>query len=201
MRRRNSIKHASAALLTAALLGGCGIIPVVAQQSTAAALRPVTTVAQWVATDLQIMGNLARGATASSREVTMATQSIQRATPVYAAPTAARTVSYARPKKEKDDARATANWDIPPAAVLARLTPDQADLQRAAQREAVKALIGETIFWKLDGREGSAMTKSENKLAAFTCRTFEQTVKFDDAVETARATACRTESTGWTRSF
>lgn len=203
MRERRFIKRASAVLLLTALLGGCGIIPMVAQQTTAAALRPVTAAAQIVKTDLQLMNNLARSATAQSaaqtREITMAMQSAP--SPVYAASTAPRTIGFSKPKRTKDDAKAIADWDILPAGVLAQLTKDQAALQRAAQREAATAVVGETIFWKLEGREGTAVTESENKMGAFTCRTFVQTLKLDDTVEKASATACRTETTGWTRSF
>ncbi len=194
---RGQINHASVILLAAALLSGCGIIPVVAQQTTAAALRPVTAAAQLVKTDLQLMGNLASSAAGPARQVATLAQTLPPAAPaVYPVP---RTIGFTRPKKER--AEAPADWDIMPADLLAKLTTDQAGLQRAAQREASTAVVGETIFWKLDGREGSAKTKSESKRGTFTCRIFEQTLKIDDSVETARATACRTETTGWTRSF
>jgi hypothetical protein len=194
---RGHINHATTVLLTAALLSGCGIIPVVAQQTTAAALRPVTAAAQLVKTDLQLMGNLASSAAGPARQITTVARAMPAAAPAaYAAP---RTIGFTRPKKER--AEVPADWDIMPAELLSKLTTDQAGLQRAAQREASTAIVGETIFWKLDGREGSAKTKSESKRGTFTCRIFEQTLKLEDSVETARATACRTETTGWTRSF
>ncbi len=96
---------------------------------------------------------------------------------------------------------AAAGLDILPAPVLARLTPDQAGLQRAAQGEALTAAVGETIFWHLEGREGTATTESESRMGGFTCRSFFQTLALEDTFEWASTTACRADNGTWTQSF
>ena len=212
MRGHQHLCYASTVLLTAVLLGGCGMIPVIAQQTTAAALRPVTATAQVIGYDLQVMSNIARSVTAQTavtgREITMAARTMPPATPaVYSprvapVPRAAKKIKSDPGKKDKNESeKAIQDWGILPPATLKRLTTDQVALQRAAQKEAATAIVGELIFWKLEGRQGTAKAESENKMGAFTCRTFEQTLTFEDSVERATATACRTETTGWTRSF
>ena len=201
MRGYKYLQCASLAL-AAALLGGCGVIPAVAQQTTAAALRPFTTAAQAIGTDLQIMGNLARSATAQTALQTRQITSAMTALPAAATPvTYPQTPMMPRINRPMRTEKAPDDWDLLPTDVLSRLTADQVGLQRAAQREAVTAVVGETIFWKLDGREGSATTESESKRGTFTCRTFVQTLTLENSKEKVRATACRTATTGWTRSY
>ena len=91
--------------------------------------------------------------------------------------------------------------DILPKDVLKRLTPDQAGLQRAAQKAAMTAPVGETVFWHLDGREGTAMTENESVVGSFTCRTFIQTLAMEDTFEKAKVKACRAREGAWTQSF
>lgn len=91
--------------------------------------------------------------------------------------------------------------EILPKATLAKLTPRQRGLQNAAQREAESAQVGESIFWNLEGRPGSAMTESENHLGEYLCRSFAQTIVIEGTEEQAFTTACRTEGGAWTPSF
>ncbi len=196
--------------LMAAALGGCGMIPVMARGTTAAALAPFTTAAQAVAVDLQLVGygfSALNQQAAHTRQITQLTRaqipaqspvsSVQPSPVSYQMPTSTN-ASRAKASKTTDK---SAGLDILPRDVLARLTPDQAGLQRAAQTAALTASVGETIFWHLDGREGTAMTETENNIGGFKCRTFVQTLAFEDNFEKASVTACRTEGGAWTQSF
>jgi len=200
----------------AASLGGCGLVPRMAQQTTAAALAPFTTAAQTVNTSMQIVGRGLSSMTAetarSSRQITTAVARRPAWAPVASTPQRPSTVSYQRPQTRtpksaaSDQSKAQADEaandiDILPAELLKRLTPDQAALQRAAQREALTAVIGETIFWHLEGREGTAMAESESIMGGFTCRTFVQTLALEDYFDNASAIACRTDGGAWTVSF
>ncbi len=201
-------------------LGGCGLLPRMAQQTTAAVLAPFTTAAQTVNTSMQIVGRGLSSMTAetarSSRQITTAVARSPARTPVASSPQRPSTVSYQKPfaktprpsaKDQSSDQNkqpadeAAHDIDILPAELLKRLTPDQAALQRAAQNEALTAVIGETIFWHLDGREGTAMAESESVMGGFTCRTFVQTLALEDYFENASAIACRTDGGAWTVSF
>ena len=202
--------------LLALPLAGCGVIPMVAQQTTAAMLRPFTTAAQAVGTDMQIVGRGLSAMTAEtgyrSRQVNTSFAQARAAMPPATAPMQPRTVSYPSPHVANaggSDARgnkappgkASAKLEVFPAEVLRRLSADQAGLQRTAQNEALTADVGETIFWHLAGREGTVMTESENLVGGFTCRTFVQTLAFEDNFEKASTTACHTEGGPWTQSF
>ncbi len=202
--------------LMALPLAGCGVIPMVAQQTTAAVLRPFTTAAQAVGTDLQIIGrgisSMTAQTTQNSRQITMAMAQSRAMMPPPTARIEPRTVSYPSPRPatsnfgpapaaRRTPGEAGAKLDVLPADVLSRLTPDQAGLQRAAQNEALTADVGETIFWHLEGREGTAMTESENLMGGFICRTFVQTLALEDYFDKASVTACRTENGAWTQSF
>jgi len=195
----------------AAALGGCGLVPRLAQQTTAAALAPFTTAAQVTNATLQTVGRGLSSMTSqtahSSRQITTAMARSQPAA-VRQQP---RTVSYqnsraaapkaAPPELSQAKPDEAVEMDILPSELLARLTPDQAALQRAAQTEAFTAVVGETIFWHLEGREGTAVTETESVMGAFTCRTFVQTIALEDYFDKASVTACRTARTAWTRSF
>ena len=91
--------------------------------------------------------------------------------------------------------------DILPKEILERLTTDQAGLQKAAQSEAMIAPVGETIFWHMDGREGTAMTESESLMGGFTCRNFVQTIALEDYFDKATLSACRNANGAWIHSF
>ncbi len=206
--------------LLALPLAGCGVIPMIAQQTTAAALAPFTTAARVVGTDLQIVGrglSAMVGPTAPGyRQVTMPMARTRAMAP--SARAQPRAVSYQpprRPSPGNGNVRAekapsaekaaahddSAGLEILPAALLARLTPDQAGLHRAAQSEAVTAAVGETIFWHLEGREGTVMAESENLMGGFTCRRFVDTLALEDFFEKSSAMACRADSGNWTQSF
>ena len=102
----------------------------------------------------------------------------------------------AKPGKSNDDVP-----DVLPADLLKRLTSDQAGMQHAAQRTAMKASVGETIYWFVDGRIGTAQTESESALGGFTCRVFVQTIALEDYFDKASLTACRNGDGAWTPSF
>ena len=214
MRGRHLLQHAflqraGIAALTSLWLGGCGVLPMVAQQTTAAALAPFTNAAQQINTGLQLVG---RGIAAATPRVV--SQSQQLTTAINQTRVAAQPITYQAPSPmpyraaqtskasgKKDDPSASAELDILPAKLLARLTPDQKGLQRAAQNAATKAVVGETVFWHLDGREGSVVTESENNMGGFTCRTFTQRLALEDYFDYATVIACRTKGGVWTRSF
>ncbi|MBY0508962.1 MAG: hypothetical protein K2P94_02310, partial [Rhodospirillaceae bacterium] len=92
-------------------------------------------------------------------------------------------------------------FDVLPKDVLGRLTEDQAGLQKAAQNVAMKAPVGETIFWHVDGREGTVTTETESVMGGFNCRTFVQTIALEDYFDKASLTACRNASGAWMTSF
>jgi hypothetical protein len=217
---RFSPRYIFLGLFAAAPLAGCGIVPGVAQQTTAAALAPFTTAAQAVGTDLMILQRAFASMSPPASRTLQATRPLSQPvinrvqpTPVsypapsYRAPTAnSTTVRRDKNRSSKKDAAAKNDGkppplDIMPADVLKRLTADQAILQHAAQQEAATAAIGETIFWHYDGREGSAMAESESQMGRFTCRVFVQTLAFEDDFEKVSATACHTGNGAWTQSF
>jgi len=205
------------ALMTVCL-AGCGVAPMVAQQTTAAALAPFTTAAQATNATLQTLG---RGMSAMSAQTAYTTRQLQiananmaRYQPVprpvsYQAPRPTRAPSAYKPPtpRSDDDRPATSKepvkptLDILPQELLQRLSEDQAGLQRAAQGEAMTAQIGEIIFWHLDGREGSAMAESESPMGGFTCRTFVQTIALEDYFDQASLTACRNVNGAWIQPF
>jgi hypothetical protein len=223
---RNLSRHIGVLLsvsLMTVCLAGCGIAPMVAQQTTAAALAPFTTAAQATNATLQTLG---RGMSAMSSQTAYTTRQLQIANanmaryqpaprPVsYQAPPPTRAPkAYKAPKSQRDEARsdkdrtASSNepikptLDILPKELLQRLSEDQAGLQRAAQGEAMTAQIGEIIFWHLDGREGSAMAESESPMGGFTCRTFVQTIALEDYFDKVSLTACRNANGAWIQSF
>ena len=60
--------------LCAGVVAGCGIVPMVAQQTTAAALAPFTTAAQATNATMQTLG---RGMTAMTAQTAQTTRQIQ----------------------------------------------------------------------------------------------------------------------------
>ena len=199
--------------LSAAALTACGVAPMVAQQTTAAALAPFTTAAQATNATLQTLG---RGMTAMSaqsaqtaRQIQIANYNASRYRP-QAQPasyqmqrpvTPSRVAKPASNKSGHTNNSAKPSIDVLPKDALDRLTADQAGLQKAAQSEAMTANIGETIFWHVDGREGTAMAESENLMGGFTCRTFVQTIAFEDYFDKASLTACRNGNGAWIQHF
>ena len=92
--------------------------------------------------------------------------------------------------------------DILPTSTLEQLTEDQAGLQRAAQSEAFSAPVGEEIYWEVEGRTGTAMALSEDQMGSFVCRTFVQTLTFEDETMSEGETVmCRNESSVWSAVF
>jgi surface antigen len=194
-------------------LSACGVAPIVAQQTTAAALAPFQTAAQATNATLQTLGRGMSTMTAQSaqtaRQIQIANANAARYRPIQQP----QPVSYATPRpspasksaRSKDDQAATKQvkptLDVLPQETLKRLTEDQAGLQRAAQSEAMTATVGETIFWKLDGREGTAVAEDEAVMGGFTCRTFTQTIALEDYYDAATLKACRNGSGAWLTSF
>ena len=200
--------------LCTSVVAGCGIVPMVAQQTTAAALAPFTTAAQATNATMQTLG---RGMTAMSAQTAQTTRQIQIANnnaryyrpqpqPVsYQTPRAptrsARTNSSSKNRAAKTKDAGKPSLDILPKEILERLTTDQAGLQKAAQSEAMLAPVGETIFWHMDGREGTAMAESESLMGGFTCRNFVQTIALEDYFDKATVSACRNANGAWIQSF
>lgn len=211
---RKVFKHFITAGLIATVLAGCGIVPMVAQQTTSAALAPFTTAANAAATNMQILGRGVQYMTAQTTQTTRQISAINNTAryyqpqpqPVtYQQPTRMPRADRTRAAKNNKDSSATARkdavFDVLPKNVLDRLSPDQTGLQKAAQNVATTAPVGETIFWHLDGREGSAMAETENVMGGFTCRTFVQTIALEDYFDTASLTACRNPNGAWITSF
>ncbi len=192
-----------------ACLAGCGVLPRVAQQTTAAAIAPVATTAQAVSRDLRAVSqNLAASSAAAartSRQVSQTAAQTRAATRAanqrreQLARTAERNAAI-RKRMEAEDGGPEA-FDLLPAAILAQLTEDQAALQRAAQKEAFGAPVGETIFWEDSGRTGTAMAEDEQPMGSFVCRTFVQTLLIDAVEERASALACKSPDGTWEASL
>lgn len=207
-------------------VSACGILPRVAQQTTAAAIAPVANTARVVSSDLRVISqNLARSSASieqSTRRVSL--QAAQTRAAINAARArseqitriAERSAALSAQRNAASGAAPAAGqpaeqvpFDVLPATVLARLTPDQAALQRAAQKEAFTAPIGEVIFWEDGGRTGTASAEDEKPMGSFLCRTFVQTVVFDDAEgengseseEKSEVLACRNPGGVWEASF
>lgn len=199
-------------MTAAAVLAGCGVLPRVAQQTTAAAVAPITTSARVVSQNLKVASqNIAASSAAAARSArqvsrtaaqTRAATQAARQRAKQAADMAKRNAAL---KKQIEETKAQAEasgaeaeaFDILPEAVLAKLTVDQAALQRAAQKEAFTAPVGETIYWEDSGRTGTAMAEDENPMGAFVCRTFVQTILIDDAEQKGSAVACRNPDGVW----
>ncbi len=195
--------------ILSACLAGCGVLPRVAQQTTAAAIAPVATTARAVSRDLRaISQNMAASSAAAARTSRQVSQTAAQARAMTRAAEArraqiARTAernAAIRKHIETQDAPPE-TFDILPAAVLAQLTEDQAALQRAAQTEAFDAPVGETIFWEDAGRTGTATAEDEKPMGSFVCRTFVQTVLIDTAEERASALACKSPDGTWEASL
>lgn len=193
------------AVIAAAFVSACGILPRVAQQTTAAAIAPVASTARVVAHSLEATSrNLAATSVAAQRT------SRQVAMNASQAKSAARAASARRKQAERLAERnkkikehlaesevKTEPFDVLAPAVLAQLSEDQAALQRAAQQEAFDAPVGETIFWEDSGRTGTAMAEDETPMGSFVCRTFFQTVRLDVNEESGRLLACRSPDGVW----
>lgn len=194
-------------------LAGCGVLPRVAQQTTAAAIAPVATTARIVSRDLRAVSqNLAASSVAAertSRQVAQTTAQTRAQTRAATRAANQRREQMARTaernatvrKQMAEDGVEPEAFDVLPAAILAKLTEDQAALQRAAQKEAFTAPVGETIFWEDSGRAGTAMAEDEKPMGGFICRTFIQTVLIDTAEERASALACKSPDGIWEASL
>lgn len=111
--------------------------------------------------------------------------------------------------------------EVLPPELLDKLTKDQLILQSMVQTEALANQTNEVIFWELEGRSGTSYAEAESRMGDFTCRVIVETLKLEPAsaensasesqsdtakpaevqATEAKATACRTESVGWTLSF
>lgn len=195
------------------VLTACGVAPMVAQQTTAAALAPFTTAAQATNATLQTLGRGMSAMTVQSAQTARQIQIANNTASRYRPQTQPASYQMPRPATTSRRAKASADknsqakpdtkpsLDVLPKDTLERLTADQAGLQKAAQSEAMAADVGETIFWHVDGREGTAMTESENLMGGFTCRTFVQTIAFEDYFDKASLTACRNGNGAWIQHF
>lgn len=95
--------------------------------------------------------------------------------------------------------------EVLPPELLDQLNKDQLILQAMVQQDALEGPEDEIVFWELeDGSAGTASAAATHQMGNFTCRAMVETVKLNDGTDEAtesRATACRTEATGWTLSF
>ena len=83
-----------------ASLGGCGLVPRMAQQTTQAALQPFVTAARTVNTSMQIVGRGLSSATTQTARTSRQITTIARSRPTAAAnPPRPSTVSYRTPPK------------------------------------------------------------------------------------------------------
>jgi surface antigen len=196
-----------AALAAAALLASCGVIPRVAQQTVAAAIAPVTNSARTISKGLEVTShNIAASAAIAertSRQVRMTAAQARAAARAadQRRQQMARLADRNAAMRKEVAAFEQEPFDILPAAVLAQLTEDQAALQRAAQKEAFTAPVGEEIYWEDSGRTGTALTEDETPMGSFVCRTFIQTVRLDLREERGSAFACRSPDGVWEASL
>lgn len=198
----------------AACLAGCGVLPQIARQTTAAAISPIASTARIVSQDLKIVSqNMAASSAATARTARQVSLSAAQARTASRAAQQRRAqaariakqntaaAKKARSETANSGAAASEPFDILPAALLAQLTQDQAALQRAAQKEALTAPVGETIFWEDGGRTGSATAEDETTMGSFVCRTFVQTIQIVVTEERASTHACRTPDGIWEASL
>ncbi|TAL02080.1 MAG: hypothetical protein EPO08_08110 [Rhodospirillaceae bacterium] len=206
------------ALLTMTL-GGCGIIPALVGDTTQAVLTPMSNLAQEASYGLSTVDHsvttmaqtvsanstqMARTVNATSANVSNAAYTTGDTTSAY------QTATYSPPPLTSDQKAAinkgkTAEQpDLPilPDETLAKLTKDQKGLQNAAQKAALTAPVGETIFWNLDNRSGTVVAKDEHKMGETLCRSFEQSVTIDGVDQKGHGIACRDDTTGhWSLAF
>ncbi len=211
---------AAASVVCAVTLAACGLVPMMAQETAAAAIAPITNTARIIGYDLQLLSrtigtSAAQGAVAARQISTSVNQASATANAMRqqaaAASAASRQMAYARApvsrprtSTQKATARAPAQQPvlaILPAETLKQLTPDQLGLQNAAQNEAFTAQVREMIFWDIEGRTGTAMAESESHLGSTVCRTFVQTVTIAGATEKGTAIACLDQDGMWRLSF
>jgi len=210
---------AGAFALLAFALGGCGAIPQLVGDTTQAILTPMTTLAQEASYGLSTVDHsvttMAQTVSASSTQMasTVNVTSANVSNAAYTTNTMGATPSmanYTPPSLTSDQKAAITKGktsdqpDLPmlPDETLAKLTKDQKGLQNAAQKAALTAPIGETIFWNLDNRSGAVIATDEHKMGETLCRSFEQSVTIDGVDEKGRGIACRNDTSGhWSLAF
>lgn len=193
------------ATVVAAVVSGCGILPRVAQQTTAAAIAPIATTARVVSANLRAVSqNMAASSLAAERSTRQVSQTAARTRNATRAAQQRRAYSEKIAKRNEALKERLAqsgppdeSFDILPAPVLAQLTVDQAALQRAAQKAALTAPVGETIYWENADRIGTAMAETEEPMGGFVCRMFVQTVLIDAAEQRGTTLACKTQDGAW----
>lgn len=88
-----------------------------------------------------------------------------------------------------------------PPELLDKLSQDEINLQAIVQAEALESESGETVYWELEDHAGTSMAETPHRMGAFTCRVVVESLKLEEGATESRATACRTNETGWTLSF
>jgi surface antigen len=214
---------------SALLLSGCGVLPSVVQTTTEAALTPFANMAQQATYGLGVASSAATTTSANLAQTvgvyqaagvntaqnfnamsSASTQSMQAlSTPAYSG--SASPASYSPSPGMTDSQKATVDkamkspqpeLKVLPKEVLAKLTTDQRGLQRAAQRSALSAPVGETLFWDNNGRSGSAITDHERAFGDMMCRSFTEALVVDGKKTEASATACKDSHGGkWALAF
>jgi len=119
--------------------------------------------------------------------------------PTSSAATAAQKKALKKMSKQRSEI-----LEVLPPELLNQLTEGQLTLQAIVQADALEGPGKETVFWEYEGRAGTATSEEPHRMGSFTCRVLVETLKLEDASEEAtesRATACKTDTTGWTLSF
>jgi surface antigen len=194
---------------------GCGV-PQMVGDTANAVMSPVASIAQSASygvasasnsaasiartTSIQV-GSAARDSSANLANSISTTRQVADA----AAPSVSYPPSLTADQKAAIEKGKTADQpDLPMLSdeVLAKLTEDQRGLQKAAQKVALTAPVGETIFWDNEGRSGTVLVKDEHKMGESVCRSFEQSVTIDGVDEKGHGIACKdTDSGRWALAF
>ena len=148
---------------------------------------------------------------ANNRRIVIPVNRAARGTPVPRAQTRAvrqpvAVTAKPSPRKAPKPAKKTTKrsdefLEVIPPELLDLLTQDQMSLQTIVQADALAGAFGETVYWELDDRAGTSRAEEPHRMGAFSCRVMVESLKIDGTATESRATACRTENTGWTLSF
>lgn len=198
--------------LMAAALSGCGIATQTAGAASAAILAPAANIMAGANMGLKTIDHTATTIAATSK--TTSTTIAQTSRTMRNVQTAAAQRRYVKPPKVKPLSQKTKDAiekgknapqqdiQVLPDETMAKLTEDQRGLQNAAQKSALTAPVGETIFWEQEDRKGHVVAKDEHKYGATLCRTFEQAVTIDGTDYDGHANACLDEDSGkWQKAF
>ncbi len=197
--------------LTAAALSGCGIATQTVGAASSAVLAPVANVVAGANFGLQTIDHtattIATTSKATSTSIAQSARTVRNvqataAQPRYVTPKIKPLSKKAKDAIEKDKKAPQPDIQVLPDETIAKLSDDQRGLQSAAQKAALTAPVGETIFWDFEGGKGSVVAKDEHKYGQTLCRTFEHTVTLEGTDYDAHADACLDANNGkWQKAF